>query len=239
MSRTGFAALAAALLLACGCAASVPTLPPEAAGAGGAVWIDLVLKNPLDQAATPPTRVWFVRIGGLNGSACLPRPATYPADPAPDPTCPRDAEGNPRWEPVFLEADRIAGSRALLLDPPPARYVAVAAAFPRRKEGTVTLYFSRTLIAHTEMPLPAGATGYMGSYRLHFGDWPFLDPAQTFVRGHIEAEAGGTRAGAPSPAAGLLGGLVRGSTPTGLHRPARWEQLRSPAPRQKDTGKLW
>lgn len=230
MRCTARIALAALVLWTGACASA----PAPHAGDGppgtGSVWIDLELKNPLQQRATPPSQVWFVRIGPLNGSACLPRSHDFPeADAGPDPTCGRDAQGRPVWTPVFLKADRIDGTRAALIDPPPARYVAVAAVFPRRKDGTTTLYFSHTLVGHTEMPVPAGARRSMGSYRLRYGDWPFLDSAQAFVRARLDQDGG--EAMAPNPAAGLLGGLTKqDKSGKQVHRPARWDQLRPPSP---------
>lgn len=225
--------LLAALALWTGACASAPPEPiaGDPAPGAGAVWIDLEMKNPLAPKATRPSQVWFVRVGPLNGSDCLPRPATFAeeASAGPDPTCGRDAEGRPMWTPVFLKADRIEGRRASLVDPPPARYVAVAAVFPRSKGGTITLYFSRTLIGHTEMPVPAGARRTMGSYRLRYGDWTFMDPAQTFVREQLAGP--GPADAAPNPASALLGGLTRKApSDKRVHRPARWDELRPPSP---------
>lgn len=229
-------ALAALALWTGGCA-SAPS--PPAADGTGSVSINLVLKNPLQTRATPPSQVWFVRIGPLNGSDCLPRPAAFPeAEHGPDPTCARDPQGRPVWTPVFLKADRIDGSTATLVDPPPARYVVVAAVFPRGKHGTTTLYFSQTLIGRTEMPVPAGSRRFMGGYRLRYGDWPFLDSAQSFVRARLDQD--GAETVAPDPSAALLGGLAgRGKPGKHVHRAARWDVLKAPSPGGEEGGMPW
>jgi len=236
MKRVRTLALGALSLLAAACAAG-PGPQTEATGGPGAVSIEVALRQPLARRDVPPSQVWFVRIGGLNGSPCLPREALFPVDPAPDPTCGRDPQGNPAWTPAFLTADRIEGRRAFLDDPPPARYVVVAAAFPGLKGGTVTLFFPKTLIGRTEMPVPAGTRRFMGGYRLSFGDWRFMDGAQAFVRDRLRSEGAQP---APNPAAGLLGGLVEGDRKTrDRERPARWEQVKAPVPRGTGPGLPW
>jgi hypothetical protein len=230
MRCTARIALAALVLWTGACASAPRPEPGEGLPGTGEVWIDLEMKNPLATHATDPSQVWFVRIGPLNGSDCLPRPHDFPdASTGPDPTCGRDDQGRPVWTPVFMKADRIEGTRAALVNPPPARYVVVAAVFPGRRKGTVTLYFSQTLIGRTEMPVPDGARRFMGSYRLRYGDWPFLDAAQSFVRARLAQD--GAEAVAPNPASGLLGGLTNKDKPgKQVHRAARWDQLKPASP---------
>jgi len=143
-----------------------------------------------------------------------------------DPTCMYDEIGNPVWDPLLYRADRIEGARAFLTDPPPARYVAVAATFATDTEGsTNTVYFPADMIALTERPAPAGGAADMGRYKVRAGGG--FDPAQTFVRGRIEPLG-------PGRAARVLGALFSGLANNGhmqltLHSAGRMAEADAPS----------
>jgi len=266
---TPAARLAAALLLTLTAAcASGPAPGPEAAAPPPeppappvpSVWIDVSLRQPFG-FRTAPAVVWFARVSGLNGSDCLPRPATFDpgldrnaalggataggdlarvgsvdgaggAGAGGDPTCMYDEAWRPVWDPLLYTADRIEGTSAYLSNPPPARYVAAAATFRTDDAGsTVTVYFPETMLARTEVAVPPGESRYMGRFQVRSGGGGF-DPAQAYFRDRIAPLGPGAAA---QLLAAIITGLAGGEIQTTRHVPGQEVEAAAPPPAEART----
>jgi hypothetical protein len=249
-------------LLVPGCASGPRPAPQAAAPPPPGVSVEVRMSRVFGRGLAPQT-LWFARVAALDGSTCVPRPTAFAGRDATagaselggadaggrmaligsdngeggfsggDPTCMYDEIGNPVWDPLLYQANRIQGGRAYLDAPPPARYVAVAAVFKVDAQGsTDTVYFPHEMIARTERPVPFGEAVDMGRYKVSPAGWGGQDPAQKFVRSRIEPLG-------PSRTVRVLGAILSGLANNGqaqmvLHVAGRMDQADAPPAAELD-----
>lgn len=210
-ARAACALLFAVLPFLPGCATPPkgPLVADPASPHSVSVAVSLQVKSILLGQFTHPERVYFIRVSGLNGSACQPRDSRFSErfdsvsmdgtagdhlsglggmdgqggfGAGGDPTCLYDEGGLPVWEPVLYPASHIRGNTAYLINVPPGRYAAALAVYDN---GTLTVFLPEAAVFGSEVAAPPGTARYMGHTVVQLKSVDQYDPLQTALRDKI------------------------------------------------------